>query len=62
VAELQEVTRARVAAIMAGAHAARAEKMAQERVVLLATAHGEVDEMAQRVSILEGELMAAHWF
>jgi hypothetical protein len=60
VAELQEVTRARVAAIMAGAHAARAEKMAQERVVLLATAHGEVDKMAQRVSILEGELMAAH--
>jgi hypothetical protein len=31
--------------------------MAQERVVLLATAHGEVREVAQMVSTLEGELV-----
>jgi hypothetical protein len=29
----------------------------QEKVVLLATACGEVDEVAQRVSFLEGELV-----
>jgi hypothetical protein len=34
--------------------------MAQERVVLLATAHGEADVAAQRVSTLEGELVATH--
>jgi hypothetical protein len=32
--------------------------MAQERVVLLATVRSEVDKVAQRVSALEGELMA----
>jgi hypothetical protein len=61
VAELrEEVTQVRVAAVMAGARTARAEKMAQERGVLLATAHGEVDTVAQRVSALEGELVAVH--
>jgi hypothetical protein len=34
--------------------------MAHERVVLLATALREVDEVARRVFILEGELGAAH--
>jgi hypothetical protein len=41
-------------------HAARAEEMAHERVVLLATAHGESNKVARRVSVLEGELRAAH--
>jgi hypothetical protein len=43
---------------MAEAYAAWAEKMAQERAVLLATAHGEVEEAAQRVSALKGKLVA----
>jgi hypothetical protein len=46
----EEVTRARAAAVMAEARIAWVEKMAQERAILLA---------AQRVSILEGELMTA---
>jgi hypothetical protein len=62
VAELQEeVTRARVATVMAEARATQAEKMAQESFVLLATAHGEADMVAWRVSVLEGELMATRW-
>jgi hypothetical protein len=61
VVELQEeVTPAWVAAIMLETHATQAERMAQERVVLLATAHGEADVAAQRVSALEGELVATH--
>jgi hypothetical protein len=43
---------------MAETRAARAEKMAQERAVLLATVHSEVDEVAERISILEGDLVA----
>jgi hypothetical protein len=59
VAELwEEVTRVWVAAIMAETRAARAEKMAQERAILLATIHSEVDEVAERISILEGDLVA----
>jgi hypothetical protein len=59
VAELQEdVTRMRVAAVMVGARAARAKRLAQERGVWLVTTHGEVDEAAFRVSALEGVLMA----
>jgi hypothetical protein len=59
VAELwEEVTRVWVAAIMAETRAARAEKMAQERAVLLATVHSEVDEVAERIFILEGDLVA----
>jgi hypothetical protein len=46
----EEVTRARVAAVMAEARIAWVEKMAQERAILL---------VAQRVSILEGELITA---
>jgi hypothetical protein len=58
VAELrEEVTRVRAAGIMAETCAARAEKMAQETAVLLATVHDEADEMAQRVCALEGELV-----
>jgi BMFP domain-containing protein YqiC len=34
--------------------------MAQERVILLATARAKADEVAQRVSALEGELVAMH--
>jgi hypothetical protein len=45
---------------MSETRAARAEEMAHERVVLLATAPREVDEVARRVFILEGELGAAH--
>jgi type II secretory pathway component PulM len=52
VVELQEeATQVWVAAVMAEACAAWAEKMAQERAVLLATAHGEADE-APRGSLL----------
>jgi hypothetical protein len=43
---------------MAEAYAAWSEKMAQERAVLLATAHGEAEEAAQRVSALKGKLVA----
>jgi hypothetical protein len=53
----EEVTWPRVAAIIVETHATRAERMAQERVVLLATARGEVYEVAQRVSSLEDELV-----
>jgi hypothetical protein len=60
VAELrEEVTWVWVAVIMAEARAAPAERIPQERVVLLATTHGEEDEAAQRVSALECELMVA---
>jgi hypothetical protein len=46
-AELQEeVTRAWVAAVMAGTFATQAERMAQERAVLLATTCGEASEAA----------------
>jgi hypothetical protein len=45
------------AAVMVETHAARVEMMAQERLVLLATAHGEANEAAQRVSTLDSELM-----
>jgi hypothetical protein len=34
------------------------ERMAQERAILVATACGEADEVACKVSFLEGELMA----
>jgi uncharacterized protein YigA (DUF484 family) len=33
--------------------------MAQERVILLASPHGEADEVARRVSLLEGKLAVA---
>jgi hypothetical protein len=41
---------------MAGAHAAQVERMAQEKVVLLAAAHGVVSEVVQRFSTLDGKL------
>jgi hypothetical protein len=57
VAELQgEVTRARATIVMAGVRTARAERMAQERVILLASTHGKADVAARKVSLLEGEL------
>jgi hypothetical protein len=59
VAELQwEMTQAWEAIIMAGPHTAQAERMAQERVILLATARGEASKVAQRVSALDVELVA----
>jgi type IV secretory pathway TrbL component len=62
VTELQEeVTRARATIIMAGTRVAQAERMDQERVVLLVTTPGEVSEAAQRVSTLEGDLVATRW-
>jgi hypothetical protein len=61
VAELrEEVTRVWVAAIMAEAHTARVEKMAHERVVLLAIADMNMDMVARVVSVLKSELMAMH--
>jgi hypothetical protein len=57
VAELQEeATRVQAATVMAKTHAAPAERMAQKRAVLLATAHGEADNAAWRVFALKGEL------
>jgi hypothetical protein len=59
VAKLQEeVTRALAAVVMAETRAASKERMAQERVVLLAPARDKADEVDQRVSALEDELMA----
>jgi hypothetical protein len=59
VAELQEeVTQVHATAIMVGAQTPRAERVAQERDVLLASACVEADEAVQRVSLLEGELVA----
>jgi hypothetical protein len=52
------MTHAWAATIMAEAHNAQVERMAQERVVLLGTAHGEVDKVAKRVFFLESDLMA----
>jgi ABC-type phosphate transport system ATPase subunit len=58
--ELQEeVTRAQVTVVVAGVRATQAERMAQEKAVLLATARGEMDEVAQSASILEDELVVA---
>jgi hypothetical protein len=60
VVELQEeVTLAQAAAIMEQARTTQAESVAKERVVLLAITHREVDEMAQRVSFLDGEIVVA---
>jgi hypothetical protein len=60
VAKLQEeVTRARAIIVMAETRATRAERVAQERVVLLASTHVEVDEAVRTVSLLEGELVVA---
>jgi hypothetical protein len=50
----------RVTAIMAGAWTDWAERMAQERAVLLAFAHVEANEAARNVSLLEGELVVVH--
>jgi hypothetical protein len=36
------------------------EELAHERAILMATSHGEVDEVARRVFALEGELEVAH--
>jgi hypothetical protein len=36
-----------------------AERMAHKSVILLASAHGEADEVAWKVSLLEGELVVA---
>jgi hypothetical protein len=44
---------------MAEARATWAEKTAQESVILLASACGEAREAAQKVSLLEGELVVA---
>jgi hypothetical protein len=52
------VIRAHVTAVMVKTRATRAEMMAQQRVILLATACGEADEAAQIVFTLEGELVA----
>jgi hypothetical protein len=42
----EEVTRARVTAVMVETRAARAERMDQERVILVATTCYEADEAA----------------
>jgi hypothetical protein len=58
VAEIQEeVTRVWAAAIMVGAQAPQAERVAQEIAILLVCAHVEADEVVQRVSLLKGKLV-----
>jgi hypothetical protein len=47
----------RVADVMSEAQAARAERRAQESVVLLASARREADEAAQKVTLLKGGLV-----
>jgi hypothetical protein len=42
---------------MAGARAGWVEKTTQERSVMLASAHREADEVAQKACLLEGELV-----
>jgi hypothetical protein len=54
----EEVTRALAAVVMAETRAASKERMAQERVVLLAPARDKADGVDKRVSALEDELMA----
>jgi hypothetical protein len=61
VVELQkELTQAWVAAFMVGARTTWAEGMAPKKVIVLASAHGEVHEVAQKISLLEGELVVVH--
>jgi heterodisulfide reductase subunit A-like polyferredoxin len=55
----EEVTWVHVAVIMARARAAWAERMAHEKAILLASAHGEADVVARKISLLEGELAVA---
>jgi hypothetical protein len=54
-----EVTWAQVAAVMAEAWVARADRMAQESAILLASAHGEDSDVARKVSLVEGQLAVA---
>jgi hypothetical protein len=49
-----------VAAMMAGVRATQAERMAQDKTILLMATHGEAAEMTQRVSTLEDALVATH--
>jgi hypothetical protein len=44
---------------MARAQASQAERMAHESAVLLSSAHGKADEVAQKVSLIEGVLAGA---
>jgi hypothetical protein len=60
VTELQvEVTWARAVTIMAEAQSAWAERRAQESAISLAFARGEADEVAQKATLLDGELAVA---
>jgi hypothetical protein len=47
------------AAVMTGARTTRAERMPREKAVLLASPHGEADEVARKMSLLEGGLAVA---
>jgi hypothetical protein len=55
----KEVTRVWATTVVVEAQATRAKKVAQESVVLLASARGEAGEVAQKVSLLEGKLAVA---
>jgi hypothetical protein len=60
VAELREkVTPAWATAIMVGARIAWVDRMALEKTIPLASARGEADEVAQKISLLEGKLEVA---
>jgi hypothetical protein len=54
----EEVTRARAVGHYGGIRATRAKRVAQEKVILLASTRVEADEAVRRVSLLEGELVA----
>jgi hypothetical protein len=53
-------TRAQVTVIIAEACTARVETVAHERVVLLATAHGEIDTVEEKIPSLAVEVAAAN--
>jgi hypothetical protein len=56
---LEEVTQVRATTVMVETCATRAERRSWESTNLLALAHGEADEVSQKVTHLDGELAIA---
>jgi hypothetical protein len=54
----EEVTQARATSVMTVARVTQAERMAQERAIMLASTLGEANEASRRVSFFESELVA----
>lgn len=57
---LEELTQVWAATFVAEDWATEAEMMSQESAAFLASAHEQASEVAQKVSLLEGELVAMH--